>query len=218
MKTAVICAMRRELDAITAEMENVSVSRQRGFEIFTGELYGKSVAACLSGVGKAYAAAATAVLIERFSPEIIINSGVAGGAPGLKKGEVFIAERAAEHDYSVPDEPVRFFEADASLVEDAVCACKEEGCAYRKGVIASGDRFVTGEKEVARLQSVFGADAFDMECAAVMKICAFAGVKALCVRAISDNGDDDGMESYYEFLDSSSRQSAAIVKKLIKMH
>ena len=70
-----------------------------------------------------------------------------GGAPGLKKGEVFIAERAAEHDYSVPDEPVRFFEADASLVEDAVCACKEEGCAYRKGVIASGDRFVTGEKE-----------------------------------------------------------------------
>jgi len=114
MKTAVICAMRRELDAITAEMENVSVSRQRGFEIFTGELYGKRVAACLSGVGKAYAAAATAVLIERFSPEIIINSGVAGGAPGLKKGEVFIAERAAEHDYSVPDEPVRFFEADAS--------------------------------------------------------------------------------------------------------
>ena len=91
MKTAVICAMRRELDAITAEMENVSVSRQRGFEIFTGELHGKRVAACLSGVGKAYAAAVTAVLIERFSPEIIINSGVAGGAPGLKKGERVVA-------------------------------------------------------------------------------------------------------------------------------
>lgn len=216
MKTAIICAMERESDALLGYAQNVRAETRNGVEIYTGTISGKEVAVCRSGVGKAFAAAATAVLIERFSPEAIISSGVAGGDASLKPGTVFIASRSVEHDYFVPDEQVRYFPSDQTLLYRAQEACLSEKCEFFAGTIASGDCFVTGEQKIAELKNRFSALAFDMECAAIMKICTAAGVKSVCIRVISDNGNDDGMKSYYDFLDRAAHRSAHIIAKMLE--
>ena len=158
MKTAIICAMERESDALLGYAQNVRAEKRSGVEIYTGTISGKEVAVCRSGVGKAFAAAATAVLIERFSPEAIISSGVAGGDASLKPGTVFIASRSVEHDYFVPDEQVRYFPSDQTLLYRAQEACLSEKCEFFAGTIASGDCFVTGEQKNSGAQKqIFGA-------------------------------------------------------------
>ncbi|MBO3286147.1 hypothetical protein JYU28_18420 [Paenibacillus polymyxa] len=54
-----------------------SVSQRRVFFKYKPEY--KEVILLQSGIGKANAASTTALLIERFSPELVINTGSAGG-------------------------------------------------------------------------------------------------------------------------------------------
>lgn len=52
MKTAIICAMERESDALLGYAQNVRAEKRSGVEIYTGTISGKEVAVCRSGVGK----------------------------------------------------------------------------------------------------------------------------------------------------------------------
>lgn len=72
--------------------------------------------------------------------------------------------------------------------------------------IATGDSFIDKPEKVAELKQKFGAEAFDMESAAIAKTCRMFGVKCALVRSISDNGVDDNMKSFYEFC--AKRQNA----------
>ena len=105
----VVCAMSEEMK----ELKNSLVEPRRhefhGFEFYSGKLEGKEVALCCCGVGKVCAAACVAVAVERFDPEIVINSGVAGGVPPLAQGDVVIVESAVEYDYYDPSESTVYF-------------------------------------------------------------------------------------------------------------
>jgi len=52
-----------------------------------------------SGIGKVASALASALLIETFSPDLVINTGSAGGFdPDLDIGDIVIADSLMYHD------------------------------------------------------------------------------------------------------------------------
>ena len=52
------------------------------------------------GIGKVSAARCTQVLIDRFAPGAVINTGIAGGlASGLAVGDIVVADGLVQHDF-----------------------------------------------------------------------------------------------------------------------
>ncbi|MDY4041470.1 MAG: 5'-methylthioadenosine/S-adenosylhomocysteine nucleosidase [Collinsella sp.] len=89
---------------------------------------------------------------------------------------------------------------------------------YRRGVIATGDRFITGPELRAAVVSATGADCAEMEGAAVAHIAAKNGVDCLVLRAISDNCDEEyGAFSERTFdLDSYARTASGLVLAIVR--
>lgn len=96
------------------------------------------------------------------------------------------------------------------------------GAQMHRGLIASGDRFVSGVAESLELQSALrgaGHDALavEMEGAAVAQVCADYGVAFAAMRTISDRADDQAHHDFSRFVnDVASRYALLIVGEFLK--
>ena len=212
---AIIGAMKIETDSIREKMTDVALSNVGNIEIAVGKLNGVDVALLRCGVGKVAAGAATAVAIERFSPSLVINVGVAGGFGDLKPFDVVLPEYAVEHDMdtSVLGDPVGYL-SDLQIVKIPLHAQSIEkirqscSVSFHGGVLASGDIFVAEEDLKTRLQDTFGATCCDMEGASIAHVCAIFGVPCIVLRTISDSGD--GCD-FLQFVKTAAKECADIM-------
>lgn len=213
---AIICAMDEEAKGLISDIGNCTVHVVGNFKFYEGTLCGQNVVVSGCGVGKVCAATVTAVAIEKFAPELVINSGVAGGTPPLNQGDMVIPEKSVEHDYYAPDERTVYYMSDKKVSAALKKACVKLGYPVKTCTIATGDSFIDKPEKVAELKQKFNAEAFDMESAAIAKTCRIFGVKCALVRSISDNGVDDNMKSFYEFLSEAAKRSQLVVEQTLK--
>lgn len=213
---AIICAMDEEAKGLISDIGNCTVHVVGNFKFYEGTLCGQNVVVSGCGVGKVCAATVTAVAIEKFAPELVINSGVAGGTPPLNQGDMVIPEKSVEHDYYAPDEQTVYYMSDKKVSAVLKKACVKLGYPVKTCTIATGDSFIDKPEKVAELKQKFNAEAFDMESAAIAKTCRMFGVKCALVRSISDNGVDDNMKSFYEFLSEAAKRSQLVVEQTLK--
>lgn len=89
----IIVAMKFEASQIELKLENKSYSDLPVFPYVKGTISEIPVAICAGGVGKINAAAATAAMVERLDPQLVINTGCAGAYAnsGLSVGDLAIA-------------------------------------------------------------------------------------------------------------------------------
>lgn len=94
MKIAVIGAMEEEVELLRASLEDGKSTTIAGNEYTTGIYDGKEVVLLKSGIGKVNAAMSTTILLHEFQPDVVINTGSAGGYDeSLEVGAVVISER-----------------------------------------------------------------------------------------------------------------------------
>lgn len=225
---AVIGAMAQEIELLKNSMENVQTETFGRFAVHRGRFGGKNMVLALSGIGKANAAAVTALAVGRFAPDCVINTGSAGGVgQGLKVGDVVIGTQTAHHDVDVtafgyalgqvPQLPA-VFESDAALAAAAeTAAAAFEGAAVRRGLVVSGDQFVHSSEKTAFIRNSFaGVQAVEMEAAAIAQTCFQLNVPFVVVRAVSDSADEEASISFDEFLTTASVNSARMVMDIIR--
>jgi adenosylhomocysteine nucleosidase len=229
MTTAIVSAMHEELAAVLALMPDEQRQLAAGREFWLGHLHGQPVVAVLSRIGKVAAATTATVLIERFGVSRIVFTGVAGGlAPGVQVGDIVVADGFLQHDldaspifpkYEVPLYGLDRFAADAGLSEQLAQAARRAlpGVRLHRGLLASGDRFVSTTAESLALQAALpDALAVEMEGAAIAQVCHDYGVPFAAVRTISDRADDAAHVDFTRFIQEvASRHSAAIVQALL---
>lgn len=246
MTLALVSAMPDELAAVLELLPDEQRVTAGGRAFWQGHLHGQAVVAVLSGIGKVAAATTTALLIERFQASAIVMTGVAGGlGPGVKVGDVVVAQSLLQHDmdaspifprHEVPGYSRARFATDPAWTDRLARACeatlRDPGAALGAGTVAafalqaarvhqgllvSGDRFVSRTAESAALQAELpDALAVDMESAAVAQVCADFGVPFAVARTISDRADDAAHVDFPRFLTQvASRYSAAIVAGLL---
>ncbi len=162
-----------------------------------GELQGKEVVLLKSGIGKVNAAMGTTIMMERFSPNAIINTGSAGGFHAeLAVGDLVISSEVVHHDVDVtafdyaygqvPGSPATY-EASKELVEYTANAVKEADIDYKIGLIATGDSFMEDKAKVEEAQENFpDMIAAEMEAAAIAQVCHQYGTPFVVIRALSD--------------------------------
>lgn len=89
----VTAATAGELSILLAALEGRERLLNFRRETYRGELAGWPAIAAVTGIGKVNAAAAVASLLERFAPELLINTGCAGAyrGSGLAVGDLAMA-------------------------------------------------------------------------------------------------------------------------------
>lgn len=108
-----LCALPQEHAHLAGAMTAVATQEIAGIGFTVGHLDGHRVVLSRAGMGKVNAAMVATVLADRFGCRAIAFSGVAGGLdPGLRIGDVVIAERAIQHDAGViEDAALRVYQA-----------------------------------------------------------------------------------------------------------
>lgn len=102
MKAGIIGAMEQEVTLLRDKIENRQTLTLAGCEIYTGTLNGVEVALLKSGIGKVSAALGTTLLLQLCKPDVVINTGSAGGlAATLKVGDIVVSDEVRYHDADV---------------------------------------------------------------------------------------------------------------------
>lgn len=224
---AIIGAMEQEIELLKNLMHHPKEESFGSFSFYCGNLFNKNVILALSGIGKVNAAICTAVIIDRFKPDCIINTGSAGGlGEFLHVGDVVVGTLIAHHDvdvtafgYKIGQVPKMrpAFESAPDLVRAAGKAAKNfAGARVHKGLIVSGDQFINGAEQVEQIRSkFFGVQAVEMEAAAIAQTCEQLDVPFVVIRAISDLANEKAGISFEEFLEQASVNSAKMVGAIV---
>jgi adenosylhomocysteine nucleosidase len=246
-RTAIVAALHDELASVLAQMPDEHRQSVGGRDFWLGHLHGQAVVAVLSGIGKVAAATTATLLLERFQVGRVVFTGVAGGlGAGVRVGDVVVAEAFLQHDmdasplfprHEVPGYRRSRFEADQPLADRLASAAAAmladlphtlpqttrtafglEAPRLHRGLIVSGDRFVSTTAESAALQSELpDALAVEMEGAAFAQVCHDFGVPLAVVRTISDRADDTAHVDFPRFLrEVASRYSGAMIEALFR--
>jgi len=227
MKIGIIGAMEEEVTLLRDKIENRQTLNIGGSEIYTGTLHGTEIALLKSGIGKVAAAMGATLLLEHCQPDVIINTGSAGGlAPTLKVGDIVVSDEARYHDVDVtafgyeigqlPGCPAGF-KADEKLIAAAEECIGQLQLNAVRGLIVSGDAFINGSVMLAKIRHNFPqAIAVEMEATAVAHVCHNFGIPFVVVRAISDVADQQSHISFDEFLAVAAKQSTLMVETLVQ--
>lgn len=224
MKTiAVIGAMPSELADIRRMLGEAEIKRISGFDFYINEYKGNKIVNACCGIAKVNAALCTQVMIDNFSPDYIINAGVAGGMnSAVKVCDIVISTEVLPHDldpHFLADYPpyCAIFKADEALMSAAEKVCGEFSVNSFRGRIVSGEQFISDSAVKAAIQEKFSPFAVDMESAAVGHACYLNDMPFVSVRCISDNADDEGAMSFDEFEKIAAKRVAEIVLKMTEI-
>lgn len=227
MKIAVIGAMEQEVELLRSALQNTTTETIANSEFTTGTYEGKDVVLLKSGIGKVNAAMSTTILLEKYQPDVVINTGSAGGFDTtLKVGDIVISDEVRHHDVDVTAFGYEIgqmagmpagYRSDEKLIEVAKQAVTEVGeHPYALGLICSGDVFMSNPVRVEAVRKEFPAmKAVEMEAAAVAQVCYQFGTPFVVIRALSDIAGQESNISFDEFLPIAAKHSTQIVLKAI---
>ncbi|MES2512089.1 MAG: 5'-methylthioadenosine/adenosylhomocysteine nucleosidase [Pseudomonadota bacterium] len=243
--TAILSALQEEQQGLIDLLDKPEKTNHAGREFWHGVLHGQPVVLALSRIGKVAAATTATALIERFAVSRIVFTGVAGGiGHGVKVGDVVVAEDFVQHDmdasplfprYEIPLYGQTRFKADAELtglllqaaesafkhINDGETPWAFPDAKVHHGLMASGDRFVSGAQEAHQLQQALMSAghpvlAVEMEGAAIAQVALDYGLPFAAVRTISDRADDQAHVDFPAFVrDVASYYARTVVEKFL---
>ncbi len=224
MKIAIVVAMDKELSLLLEQLNNLEHKESDGLRYHIGRIGNNDILVSKCGIGKINAALNVQKFIDIFHPDLVINTGVAGGAgTRMQIGQLLVATEAAYHDTwcgfdskeGQADGCPERFAADTGLIEKAKETLDPNEVKY--GLICTGDRFIDSPEEVARINGIYpDVMAVDMESAAIAHACHRNGVPFNVMRVVSDTpGAEDNGSQYLDFWTKAPQTTFAALKKLL---
>lgn len=188
-----------------------------------------------SGIGKVNMATATTLMLEKYSPDVLINAGVGGAVnPHLKIGDAIISDMMVCSDYGrITDGKMFVYQsgndpfpgADESKgylitpsIKDKIKNHLARGdlpYGITWGTIATGDVFVNCHNHVAWLRDMVGADAVAMEGAAMAQVAEKYNIPCLEIRTFSDTAQGDSTVEFDKSLPLAARNAADLCCRVV---
>ena len=214
----IIAAVAQEIELLVKTLCHAGRVKSGGYEYVEGTIGDLRVVVCAAGVGKINAAAATAVMIDRYQPQLVINTGCAGAysGSGLAIGNLFVAseEVLADDGVAVADgwKDLRFMNI-PSVKQGGLCCYnvlplsrhaseKAMQLAECYGVFLMRGRSATVSTcsgttlHGAELSQRWNALIENMEGGAVAQVCLRCGVDCLEIRGISNHVEERDLKNW----------------------
>ncbi|WP_241433552.1 5'-methylthioadenosine/adenosylhomocysteine nucleosidase [Listeria floridensis] len=223
--------MKEEVAILRDQMTDLQTDQIAGANFYRGQIFDQEVVLFESGIGKVNAAVSTTILCDHYKPEVIINTGSAGGiGPDLNVGDVILSDQLSYGDVDatvfgyvfgqVPQMPA-VYQGDRSLLKKAERVYDE----YLKetenkavfGLVITNDSFISKDEQRELILANFPeVRAVEMEAAAIAQAAYRFDTPFLIIRAISDVADKEAAVSFDEFLETAARASSDCILALIK--
>lgn len=231
MKTIVIVvAMDKELATFKSYLKNLTECTINNILVYNGELGNYHIVLSKSGIGKVASSSVLTMLIEKFSPSLVINMGIAGGYNrNLKTLDSIIVTKALYSDVDMTEDAYSdlaygqlenmpaYFEIDSSFRKKLEMIVKDD---VKYGTVLSGDQFVVSYEacfeKVNKYFSNYDVLAFDMETTAVFHVCYLYHLPCLVIRTISDLIGSTSPLDYGVFSIEASEVVGRLCKKIIE--
>jgi adenosylhomocysteine nucleosidase len=217
----IIGAMPSELHDIRETLGNAEIVTIGKFDFYKNILNDKVIVNVCCGVGKVNSAICTQMLIDNFSVDCIINTGVAGGMnANVKVCDMVISNEVISHDVNLTflekyPPYCSAFKSDENLMQSAVESCEKFQYKHFIGRVVSGEQFISDKSVKEEILSRLDPYAVDMESASIGHCAYINGVPSISIRCISDNADDDGAMSFDEFEKIAAKRVANVVLDII---
>ena len=224
MTIGLLCAMKSEIESVIAHLtieKETEVARTTVMEAHIGDLH---IVAAATGICKVNAAITAQLLIDRWQVERIIMVGVAGGMdPRLGVHALAFSERLAQHDVDPgmlrhrPTPDAGYFPGDEKLLDICRRLNDEGKLLYPAffGTMVSGEQFIVQEGR-QQIIDAWHPLCVDMESAAAAHACYANGIPFMAIRAMSDTGDESGMDSFERNEVSAAEAAAGAAAALLE--
>lgn len=219
MKILLLAAMDKEINLLLNTMTATEVIQDNGQNLTLGSINQHEVMLGKCGIGKVNSALNTLRFIQYFKPDMVINSGVAGGA-GLPIGTVLVANAVAYHDvwcgpgtlYGQADGLPLLMQPSPEIISIASNRNLSEG------LICSGDKFISSAEEIKSIRDKFPeVKAVDMESASIAQCCILQNVPFGIVRVVSDTpGEGENITQYKDFWTKAPEKTFSVLKLLLQ--
>lgn len=166
------------------------------------EIGGRRWILAAHGPGPRLARQAARTALERCGSGILLSTGLCGATrEGLRPGEIFAATEVV----------------DAATGARYPALPVQAGAPFRRGTLWSQDRVAATREEKAEI-AARGADAVEMEAAAVAAEAAARRVPFYCVRVVSDGAQDGLPLDFNRLRDREGRFSTSRITCAVLMH
>lgn len=220
--------MQPEVELLKTAMIIKSEDKIAHTTAYAGTLNGQNIVLVESGIGKVNASIITALMLDRYDIDYIINTGVAGSmSAGLKVTDMVVSTTVLHHDvdatefgYSrgqVPQMPLSY-DADEKLIKltQEALTLNDEINGF-SGLVVSGDSFISSDSEKHQILNNFSESlCVDMESASIAQTCYQFNTPFVIIRSMSDAADDSANMNYEEFLAKACVHSSEVVKSLLR--
>ena len=227
----IICALSIEVEELTKLLSNKQENTYAKMKYISGTINGKEVVMTECGIGKVNAAMSTQVMIDKYNPDVIINSGIAGSvSKELKIGDIVISKDCVQHDFDgtqmgdpkgliqYNDETRIDIPVSQDVAQKLFEACKDiENTNVKIARIATGDIFVADKAMRQSVADEFDAVACEMEGGAVAQVCYRNEVPCAVLRCISDDFDENDFMDFMEFRFLAADKSMTAIKNFLQL-
>jgi adenosylhomocysteine nucleosidase len=241
----ILGAMQSEVLGLVAAMTVAEAGTTAGFQYWRGELAGRRVVVARSGMGKVSAAMGVQRMIDEWGVDCVVVCGLAGGlGEGVRVGDIVIGDTFVQHDldaspiyprFEVPGLGITRFSASPDLVAAAEASARDvaaiigavevkaasvagdlEHAAVHRGLIVTGDQFISDEQRQTIVNDFPDALCVEMEGGAIAQVCHLNAVPFVIVRVISDTADGDAPEDFLRFANElAPAYTVSIVRNLV---
>ena len=222
----IIGAMDVEICALKNMAEKAEVKTVAGIDFVSCTLEG--VPACIAQCrpGKVNAALCTQIMIDLFSPGLILNIGVGCSlSKEVTIKDMVIASEVCQYDFDTSavdgvkglifDDTVKL-PTDKEFSHSLIAAAEDYGARVHYGCVATGDTFIGTQKLKDEIVSDFGAICGEMEGGAIGQVCYVNKIPFAVLRSVSDGGDESVAIDYPVFKEIAAKQSSAVVLSFLR--
>lgn len=223
-KLGIIGAMELEITTLKDTMKIDRIVEKAGMQFYEGQLADLPCVVVKCGIGKVNAGICVQILSDLFEVTHIINTGIAGSLnASLDIGEIVVSTGAIQHDVDVtvfgyapgqiPGFENRLFSANQEMADIAITACTNANKDIHaiKGLVVSGDQFISDAQVKDRIIKEYNADCVEMEGASIAQAATLNQIPFIIIRAISDKADNSAEMDYPTFEREAAKHCANMV-------
>lgn len=222
----IIGALNEEIDKIKSHFQSTDKKDIGHKKYFIKKQNNNNWVLTKIGIDKVFLSMITQHLINHFSPDIVIFTGVANPIiPNINIGDIVIAEKCVQYDLdvtelgfevgSIPYTDYRYFESDKNLVELAL-KTKDSNVIKEKTVL-TGEMFITDNNITKHSESFIklNRDIMGMKGASAGQVCTINKTPFIIVRTISDKADNSAKVNFTSLLPILAKNSYDIINHLL---
>lgn len=214
-KIGIIVALSKEAARFIEKTRLTEKTKLANKKIYSGVFGENEIILAISGIGKVSAALCAQAIIDKYSPDVLINFGTVGGfGDKVSAKNYYAVDKCCQYDFDLSDlddVPVGYIQDYDSVFFDV------KTCDFlEKRSLATSDKFTCKDKDVKTVNNL-GCSLCDMEGAAIAQVCASNDTPLYIVKGVTDVfGSGTNAEQFNENLKAVSDGFPDVIIKLLK--